>query len=196
MWLRQEGTYGPNRPAGCNHWPVGQAACDGRTMQTADRSGHVLGFPISTPPVNETGDRSWWVGFYGMGQQSVEDLLEMAQGFNFPAELTLETDGYQNHGFDPGQRAWVVDNVGASDRALKLKLHADEKRPLYNPALVIRNAGDSPVQLKLNGKAVPFDADHRIGFRHHLEGTDLILWLKHSGTEPVHIEVIPIESGS
>ena len=39
----------PNRPAGCNHWPVGQAACDGRAVQAADRPSHAMGFPISDP---------------------------------------------------------------------------------------------------------------------------------------------------
>jgi len=38
---------GCERPGPCNDWPVGQAPCDGRTVQAADRPTHFLGFPIS-----------------------------------------------------------------------------------------------------------------------------------------------------
>jgi len=191
MWLRDELDYGPEKARGCNHWPVGQAACDGRTQQVADRPGHVMGFAISTPPIHEKGGRSWWTGLYGMGTQSVEELIEMAKAFNSPPELRIEAGKMKSLGYDSGQRAWILENKGQPKAPVKLQLMADDAHPLYNPAFVIRGAGSGPVQVKVNGKPLRSDADYRVGFCQHLEGSDLILWLSHSGTEALEIEIIP-----
>jgi hypothetical protein len=96
MHCRREGSYVPNRPAGCNHWPVGLAACDGRSVQAADRPSHAMGFPISDPVVHDTDGRSWWAGLYGMGTQSVEELVGIAKAFNHPPELIVEGGGYES----------------------------------------------------------------------------------------------------
>ncbi len=191
MNCRQEGTYAPGRPAGCNHWPVGQAACDGRTAQAADRASSSMGFPISYPVVHETDGRSWWAGLYGMGTQSVEELLEIAKAFNRPPELIVEGADYASAGFDRGQRAWVVTNQAKPGRPLNLRLAADPERPLHNPAIVVRNAGEAPVRVSINGKPVNTGAGCRVGYRHHPATTDLILWLEHAGTKPLEIRIEP-----
>jgi hypothetical protein len=191
MQCRQEGTYAPERPAGCNHWPVGQAACDGRTIQAADRPSHSMGFPISNPVVHESDGRSWWAGLYGMGTQSVEDLLEIAKAFNHPPELTLDGAEYESAGFDRGQRAWVVTNRGVPGRALRMRLAADQNHPLHNPAVVIRNAGDAPVRIHIDGKPVKPGTNCRIGYRHHPDTSDLILWIEHAGTRALEIGIEP-----
>ncbi len=72
---RRIGPQGLAIPGACNHWPVGQALCDGRTAQAADRPTHFLGFPISTPPVHEKDGRSWWNGLYGMTDKPLDELV-------------------------------------------------------------------------------------------------------------------------
>jgi hypothetical protein len=46
MWLRNGRLDTYNRVSGCNHFPVGQARCDGRTSRIADRPSSFNGFPI------------------------------------------------------------------------------------------------------------------------------------------------------
>jgi hypothetical protein len=150
-----------------------------------------MGFPISNPVVHESDGRSWWAGLYGMGTQSVEDLLEIAKAFNHPPELTLDGAEYESAGFDRGQRAWVVTNRGVPGRALRMRLAADQNHPLHNPAVVIRNAGDAPVRIHIDGKPVKPGTNCRIGYRHHPDTSDLILWIEHAGTRALEIGIEP-----
>ena len=39
-YLKDRDIRGLQGPGSCNHWPVGQAVCDGRTSQAADRPTH------------------------------------------------------------------------------------------------------------------------------------------------------------
>jgi len=181
---------GYERPGACNHWPVGQARCDGRTVQAADRPTHFLGFPISSPPVHESEDRCWWNGIYGMTDLSIDELVTVAKSWNYPPELSV-SEGFRYQGYDRGQRAFVVSRARVSNAELQIDVAAAKDRPVYNPALVILGWGTSDVVLAINGEEVPQGTDLRVGHRHGLEGTDLILWGKYQSTEPFEITLTP-----
>jgi hypothetical protein len=70
------------RPGACNHWPVGQLPCDGRTSQAPDQPTHFLGFPISYPPIHTNDTREWWNGLYGMTTKPIGDLVELARSWS------------------------------------------------------------------------------------------------------------------
>ncbi len=181
---------GYERPGACNHWPVGQARCDGRSVQAADRPTHFLGFPISSPPIHENEDRSWWNGIYGMTDLSIDELVTVAKSWNYPPELSI-SEGFRYQGYDRGQRAFVMSRSGRSTAGLRIDVAASDDHPIYNPALVILGWGTSDVVLAINGEEVPQGTDLRVGHRHGLEGTDLILWGKYQSTEPFEITLTP-----
>ena len=174
---------GYDRPGACNHWPVGQARCDGRTVQAADRPTHFLGFPISYPPVHEKGDRCWWNGIYGMTDLPMETLITLARSWNHPPRLDL-SDGYEDRGYDRGQRAFVLGCADPSAGDLQIKVAAGRDCPVYNPALVIIGWGTSGASLTIDGKKVAQGPNFRIGHRHGLESSDLIVWIEHEATAP------------
>jgi hypothetical protein len=72
---------------------------------------------------------------------------------------------------------------------LKIKLAADKDSPVVNPAFVIKNWGDSDVQLKINGDEAGKGKDFRSGVQHNLDGTDLIVWVKTETTEPIKVSL-------
>jgi hypothetical protein len=181
---------GYNRPGACNHWPVGQARCDGRTVQAADRPTHFLGFPISRPPVHEKDGRSWWNGIYGMTDLPMEKLITVAKSWNYPPRLE-PSDGFQYRGYDRGQRAFVLSRSGRSAGALKIKVAASKDSPVYNPALVIRGWGISGAALSIEGKEVARGRGFRVGHRHGLENSDLIVWIDHEAAEPFQMTLRP-----
>ena len=174
---------GYERPGACNHWPVGQARCDGRTVQAADRPTHFLGFPISYPPVHEGEDRCWWNGIYGMTDLPMETLITLARSWNYPPGLRL-SDGFEDRGYDRGQRAFLLGRSGPSTGGLQIQVAASRDRPVYNPALVVLGWGTSGVELAIDGEEIAMGPDFRVGHRHGLEGSDLIVWLRHEATEP------------
>jgi hypothetical protein len=181
---------GYDRPGACNHWPVGQARCDGRTVQAADRPTHFLGFPISSPPVHEDGDRSWWNGIYGMTELPMEKLITLAKSWNYPPRLQL-SDGFEDRGYDRGQRAFVLSRSDHSTDILKVKVAASDDSPVFNPALVILGWGTADAALTFDVKKSSQRPRFRIGHRHGLDDSDLIVWIEHESTEPFEVTITP-----
>ncbi|TWU28954.1 LamG domain-containing protein [Novipirellula artificiosorum] len=190
QYVKDRDISGFDRPGACNHWPVGQARCDGRTVQAADRPTHFLGFPISSPPVHEEGGRSWWNGIYGMTDLPMKKLVTLAKSWNHPPHLSL-SQGAEDLGYDRGQRAFVLSRTGDKADELKIRFAADDNSPIYNPALVIQGWGTSEATLKINGKEVSQGPNFRIGHRHGLENSDLIVWIQHETTKSLEITLIP-----
>ena len=181
---------GYDRPGACNHWPVGQARCDGRTVQAADRPTHFLGFPISYPPVHEDGDRCWWNGIYGMTDLPMETLITLARSWNFPPRLQL-SDGFEDQGYDCGQRAFVLGRSGPSTGGLQIRVEAGKDSPVYNPALLILGWGNAGAELTIDGQRVVQGSNFRVGHRYRLEDSDLIIWIKHEAAAPFEMALTP-----
>lgn len=190
-YVKDRDIRGYERPGACNHWPVGQARCDGRTVQAADRPTHFLGFPISRPPVHEKDGRSWWNGVYGMTDLPMEKLITVAKSWNYPPRLEL-SDGFQYRGYDRGQRAFVLCRSDRSTGALKIKVAASKDSPVYNPALVILGWGTSGATLALEGKEIAQGRRFRVGHRHGLEDSDLIVWIDHEAAESFQMTLTPL----
>ena len=189
-YVKDRDIRGYQRPGACNHWPVGQALCDGRTVQAADRPTHFLGFPISYPPVHEKDGRSWWNGIYGMTDLPMEQLVTLAKSWNYPPQLEVSGD-LEDRGYDRGQRAFVLKRSAPSTGASKIRVVASKDSPVYNPALVILDWGVSDASLTINGEEVAASPRVRIGHRHGLEGSDLIVWMEHEATEPFELTLEP-----
>ncbi len=182
-YVKDRDIRGYERPGACNHWPVGQARCDGRTVQAADRPTHFLGFPISSPPVHENEDRTWWNGIYGMTDLPMEKLVSLARSWNYPPRLEA-SDGFQDRGYDRGQRAFVLERSGRPSNNLQIAVAASKDSPVYNPALVIRGWGTSDATLAIDGEGIPQGPTFRVGHRHNLGSSDLIVWIEHEAAEP------------
>jgi hypothetical protein len=181
---------GYERPGACNHWPVGQARCDGRTVQAADRPTHFLGFPISYPPVHEEQGRSWWNGLYGMGDLPVDQLVTLAKSWNHPPQLEV-SDGLCARGYDRGQRAFVLERVVPSTGGVTIQVAASPDSPVYNPALVILGWGTADADLAIDGQEIARGSKFRAGHRHGLENSDLIVWLEYKATKPFELTLTP-----
>jgi len=187
---RRLGDRGLDIPGNCNHWPVGQAACDGRTVQAADRPTHFLGFPISSPPQHEKDGRSWWNGLYGMTDLSMEDLVFVANSWNNAPDLEIQAKGFESRGYDLGQRAYVIErDAKPPGDTLSLRLQASEKSPVCNPAFVVNNWNAESLTLTVNGKQIPRGKDFRYGVCHALDGSKMMIWIKIKSTEPCTISL-------
>ncbi|NQT88637.1 LamG domain-containing protein, partial [bacterium] len=169
-------------PGSCCHWPVGQAICDGRTSQVADRATSFLGFPISKPPIHEGGGRMWVQTLYGMTDRPIDHLVHVAKSWTQAPELTGE--GFASEGYDAGQRAYRLKADGGD---LEMTLHGSAESPVYHPAFVIEGWGDVGATLTVDGTAVPQGPDFRVGHRHRLDGSDLVVWAKLEATAPVRL---------
>jgi hypothetical protein len=180
------------RPGACNHWPVGQLPCDGRTSQAPDQPTHFLGFPISYPPIHTNDTREWWNGLYGMTTKPIGDLVELARSWSQAPELVLRDNGFHSASFDRGERAYLVTRANPEGtEALSFEIRASTNSPLVNLALVIRNWGLAGATLKIDGQPVSRGQQFRSGHRHDLEGSTLLVWIQREATSPITVQLTP-----
>ena len=179
-----------------NHWPVSQIPSDGRTIKAFDK-------PSSSSLAYLNADQEQVVRFpdgsvrgrilMGMTTNTIESLLPLARSWNFAPKLETQSAGFTSSGYDPYQRAYQLEKVEPSASELACEIKATPESPIVNLCLVVKNWGDRPAGVEVNGEAIPNGELFRYGLRRELEGTDLIVWLKKTTTEPVRV-VLKAES--
>ncbi len=181
-----------SRPGACDHWPVGQNPCDGRTAQTSDHPTHCLGFPISDPPVHEGGGRCWWHALYGMSTGPFADLVTLARSWNQPAALRVAGTGATSEGYSKGERAYhVACAPGGPKGAIELDLAGSEASPIVNPAFLVRNWGEAGADISIDGRRTAPGRNLRVGVRRELEGTHLLVWVALESSRSVKVRIAP-----
>ncbi len=188
MSIRHNSLKSYNRAGGCNHFPVGQARCDGRTTRMADRPSHCTSFPISDPVIHEDGDRYFWNGLYGMNSMDLAELVRLGRSWAYAADLSINGRGFTESGYDRSRRCYRLENGTGKPNPVEFTLQGSGKSPVINPAFHIRNWQAEGARVLKGGK--PFKPC-RVGINHELEGTDLILFLWLESDAPVTIRIVP-----
>lgn len=173
---------------GYNHYPVGQARCDGRWTKTLDRPSHISSSPVSDPVIHENGNRLFWNGLYGMNNMNMTNLIVFGRSWSYPAEMTLTGNDFTSTGYDKSQRCYQLEKHGKKNAKVEMSLHGSTESPVINPAFYIKNWNLSGATVTVDGK--PF-SDYKIGIIHTLEGDDLVLFLFINKSGPVSISILP-----
>ena len=178
---------------GCNHWPVGQASCDGRCSHNmGDRPSHILGFPISYPVIHENGNRLYWFALYGMNSMVMDELVRFGRSWAYAPEISVKGDDYISGGFDMSERCYQLASKNKKTKKLEFLLAGSEENPIYNPAFVIKNWNASSAKVLVNGNPIK---TVRTGINHELEpgGDNLVVFLFLEKKESVNITIQPKE---
>ena len=175
-----------------NHWPVAQIQSSDRPCVTQDRPSHSSLSHLFWKPYAEDEGTATKILIDGLTTASPSALLPLARSWVSPPGLDVESPGYGMARYDPTQRAYVLDRAERTEDAdLQLTFEASESSPLYDPAILIQHATDADVQFFVDGQLKPPGPDLRITHVHHLESTDLLLWLQVQSTHPVRLEIKP-----
>ncbi len=177
-----------DKAVGCNHFPVGQARCDGRTTRMSDRPSHADSFPISDPVIHQDGNRKYWNGLYGMNDMTMEELVRFGRSWSYPADLSVKGQNFVSEGYDRSQRCYQITHEGKSPGSVELTLQGTGDSPVIDPAIRIRNWNADHAEVMVNGKKAK---DCRIGINHELEGTDLILFIFTDQKSTVNVTITP-----
>ncbi len=178
-----------DRHVGCNHFPVGQARCDGRSSKMADRPSHCDSFPISDPVIHGNGVREFWNGLYGMTQMSMTDLVSFGRSWAYAPAMKLTGEGFTFKGYDKSQRCYQVENTSQQTGQLEVNLQGSKESPVINPAIFVKNWNSDITKILVNGKETK---NFRVGINHQLDGNDLVLFIFMHATEPVRITFLPL----
>ncbi|QGY46793.1 hypothetical protein GM418_24980 [Maribellus comscasis] len=188
MMIRWSSIKGYDRHGGCNHFPVGQARCDGRTSTTSDRPSHFGGFPISYPVVNEKGDRNYWNGLYGINGMDMKEVVKLGKSWAFAPEIDISGNDFISYGYDKSERCYQIESKTSKPKKLKFKLMGNNENPICNPAFFIKNWSVEKAEVLVNGKPAK---DARVGINHELEGDNLVVFLFLEKDKPVTITILP-----
>ena len=188
MSIKWNNIAGYHEHGGCNHFPVGQARCDGRTSTTSDKPSHFGGFPISNPVIHEKDKRYFWNGLYGINDMAMKQVVELGKSWAFAPEINLLEKGYVSRGFDKSERCYHLEKLDASSGKLALELAGSKENPIINPAFVIKNWTHMDAGILIDGKPAK---DARIGINRQLEGDELVVFLFHQSNEKVNITISP-----
>ncbi len=188
MVLRENSIARYNEHGGCNHFPVGQARCDGRTSTTSDRPSHCGSFPISEPVLHEKGDREYWNGLYGINGMDMKEIIKLGRSWAYAPAIEIKGDCFISHGFDLSERCYQIESTTSKAKKLEFKMAGSTENPICNPAFNIKNWNGYKAEVLVNGKPAK---DARIGINHELDGVDLVVFLFLEKSEPVTISVQP-----
>lgn len=160
-----------------NHWPVAQLPNDGRKAIVSDRPSH-FSLCSSRPVIHSSGGNAEAMFLYGMTDQPIENLVPLAKSWNSAPAGTIQGAGFEGGGFDKSERAYVITRKDAKAGSFEFTLDATADSPIVNPAIVVKNWGNRPATLSIDGREIPRGKDFRFGHNKTLDGTDLVVWVK------------------
>lgn len=185
-----------SRHGSSSHWPVGQILSDGRSGQSSDRATSFLGFPISDPPLHRGEDGyTYWTGLYGMTEMPFDELVGVARSWAQAPEVSVGA-GYVTDGFDRRQRAYVIRadlprDEGGATRALRIELAGSAASPVFHPAFVVEAWGAGDAVVTINGRRATRGEEYRLGHRHGVEASDLVVWVDFTVDRPCTFIIEP-----
>jgi hypothetical protein len=173
---------------GYNHFPVGQARCDGRATKIPDRPSHISSSPISDPVIHEDGNRLYWNGLYGMNKMNMTQLISFGRSWSYPAEMSLGGNNYSTKGYNSSQRCYQIENKTNTTNPVEITLKGSKDSPVINPAIIVKNWNSSGAKILVNGKE---STSYKTGINHELEGDDLVLFIYMHEVASVNITILP-----
>jgi hypothetical protein len=130
-----------------------------------------------------------------MTSRPFPEVARLARSWNHPAALRVAGAGVTSEAYCKPERAYhVACPAGGAKTPLEIELAGSEASPIANPAFVIRNWGGARPDVSIDGRRMPGGPNLRVGFRHGLEGTDLVLWIGLEATRPVRMRIVPAGS--
>jgi hypothetical protein len=174
---------------------VAQLRNDGRKAIISDRPSH-FSLSSSRPVIHRANGNSEAMFLYGMTDQPAETLAPLSRSWNSAPVATLAGSGYEGGTYKKSERAYIFTAKTPDAGPLEFSLDATHESPIQNPAFVVKNWGNRPAKLTIDGKAIPRGKDFRFGHNKTLEGTDLIVWAKTRGDKKTSFKLqAPSDSG-
>ena len=80
----------------------------------------------------------------GMSDRTTAQVVALARSWVSPPKFTVSGVGYAGRGYDPSQRAYIVEHNAAGDPGtLQCMLQASAESPIVNVPLVVKNWGEA-----------------------------------------------------
>jgi len=180
-----------------NHWPVAEVKSSGISAFAPGRPSHSSLSHIEGQPYAETWNSITKIMLDGLTNRPPAELVPLAKSWLSPASLSITSGAFKSLGYDPTQRAFVLERQGKPENgSLSFRLAANNGSPLVNPAFVIRGWGDAVPRLRINGKQTAWGKYARYGVVNSIGLDKLVIWIREDSTTPVTIQIKPGKSAA
>jgi len=185
-------TFGGHNPESIfnawDHWPVSLSEPWITVAPDFTRPTHSSLSHMHWRPVEETERSVTKLLLNGMTPGTAGELVPLAKSWLSPPQCRAVSGGIDGVSYESAERAYVVTpRQGTAADAVELALDASEDQPVVNPCFVARGWGDASARLRIDGEPKTEGADFRIGHVRHLEGTDIVVWIRMEASAPVAI---------
>jgi hypothetical protein len=171
-----------------NHWPVGLIDSSGRCAVAPDRASSSSLSHIYWPEYSQGEDYVTKLLMDGLTDRLASELAGLGKSWLRPATVEVLGQGFESHGYDPAERAYIVVRNPGSSAGFTMKLKASEESPVVNPVLLVRNWDADGARVEMDGRIVPVGT-LRVGTVRHLDGSDLVVFVQRQTTKPTEITV-------
>jgi hypothetical protein len=169
-----------------NHWPVAQKPTDGRWAMYQDRPSHSSLSHWFWDAYKVTERSMTKLMLTGFTNKEAEDLLPVAKAWSNPPAIRAEDASSVSAVYDQTERAVIIDLKKPVD-VVSLELLASDDSPVINPVFIIRDWDGKGMKLQINGESIERGKEFRYGYRHELDRTDLVSWVRFESNSPVSI---------
>jgi hypothetical protein len=168
---------------------VQQVKSSGISATAPDKTSHTSLSHFEGKILSRTDDTITKIMLHGLSPKPVAELVPLAKSWISPPNVQLQGDGFASNGYDVTQRAFMFTRNAGTASHLRVLLQASNDSPLFHPALVVKNWGESNARLRVDGKQVTWGPDYRLGKEYTLEGVDLVIWMNMESSKPVTLEI-------
>ncbi|OXU15161.1 LamG domain-containing protein [Sedimentisphaera salicampi] len=133
-----------------------------------------------------------WSMLFGAANCSSDELARLGRSWLNAPKLEIVSTGraHQNEGYDPSQRAYIIDcRSDKPESDFCCKLLGSKESPIFNPALVLKNWGTDNAQLWLDNQKMEEGKDYRLGHQRNKEGNNLTVWLDIASFKEIEIKL-------
>ncbi len=129
----------------------------------------------------------------GMTDASPEKLARLTRSWDSPPELEVRGGGFESAGYDPAQRAYVLNRTTAkAGDPLEVHVAASEESPIENLAIVINRWNAPSARVEIDGQK----SSARCGRLKTLNGDQLVVFVPLESREPRTITIRPTATSS
>lgn len=173
-----------------NHWPVAQIPSDGRYAYQPDHTSHSALTNLKWAAYSRSGDLEIKLLLHGVTNKPAEQLAALNRSWEYPPQLTINSEGFSGGAYDKTQRAYRIVRALPDATELRCRLNGSPSSPIVNCCLVVGDWRVGDAALEINGRPVQPGADFRIGSVANADGTaDLIVWVQTESTSAVDIAI-------
>jgi hypothetical protein len=124
----------------------------------------------------------------GFTNKEAEDLLPISKAWASPAKIKVSDTSAVSAAYEQSERAIIFD-LKKDVKSISFEIQGSKDSPIINPVFLVNGWGNKGMKLQIDEKTIERGKDFRYGYRHEIDRTDLVSWVRFESTSPVKVVI-------